>query len=162
MDTFQHAYTPALAVYAFNGSVLEAVVAGAIGAAPDILGAYGTAIKKDQYELYNKVHSFEAGLILFGIGFILSVLGFIYCSFYCTSWFYSLTIGCVGYILHLLLDTQTHGKGKSWWIPSERLVLEIAAWIILIGLSIFVNLSLAISCVVWTIGVYIYCERKYL
>ena len=34
------------------------------------------------------------------------------------------------YMLHIWLDSFTHGEGKSWWKLDERLHWEIIAWMI--------------------------------
>lgn len=39
-----------------------------------------------------------------------------------------------GYLLHIFLDTFTHGKNKRWWIKEENLHLEI--------LGIFITLTI--------------------
>lgn len=57
-------------------------------------------------------------------------------------WAHSMNILWVipSYSLHCILDKYTHGKGKRWWIKSERLWAEILYWCILTIAFIFIIL----------------------
>ena len=71
------------------------------GALPDLFGAYGNIIRGDRWKLYLAAHSGPIGEILRWVPM---------------------------YWLHLTVDSFTHGPGKRWWIPEERLWIELALW----------------------------------
>ena len=130
MDTIQHAYAPALATYSITQNVEQSLMAGAIGALPDI----GTAIKRfitGNWKIYEMLHSKTAAAITFGLSLIGTRIPD------APSW---LVLGLLFYAVHCVLDWPTHGTGKRWYIWEERFWAEALAWAILIILAIPVNI----------------------
>jgi hypothetical protein len=130
-------------------------VAGAIGAAPDIIGFYGSAIKKDDYKLYNLVHSMPFMVTVFGVG-----LGFI-------PFYWPVGVGLIGYAIHCLLDMWVHdrpsdtGKGTRWWIPAEGLKWNTIAWLLLSFASFFVSIPMGFYSLMVGLIIHGICEVKY-
>ncbi len=79
-------------------------LAGAFfGALPDLFGAYGNLVRRDQWKLYMSAHAGHRGEILRYVPM---------------------------YWLHLFVDSFTHGPGKRWWVWNERLWVEAALWVV--------------------------------
>lgn len=160
MDSGQHAYAPALATYSRGGDWHEVLLSGFIGVLPDILGWIGTQFRKDQYALYNLAHSIGAGFIADAIGlaslFVYFATG--------TALFLFVAFGCLGYSLHLFLDSFTHVEGKRWWLWSERAFWNYSLWFALCIIALFVNPMhpwFAMIGGIWGCGVLAYCQVKY-
>lgn len=157
MDTGNHACAASLMSYASGGGIWEIIIAGAIAAAPDIVGAYGNLVKKDEYKLYNEAHS-DGALIWSLIALMASISSSIVFGW----WFIS--IGIFGYSLHLLLDKISHGEGKHWWLWSERAFLNYSLWFVLCVIALFVNPIhpwFAMMGGIWACLVAAYCQVKY-
>lgn len=110
-DTFVHATQGSLLLLApflrliRRKTVLYGVIfTGAFfGALPDLIGAYGNFVVHDHWALYRSAH----------FGPIKDVLQYV-----------------PMYWLHLYVDLHMHGPGHRWWLPSERLWLECAMWMV--------------------------------
>ncbi|MBI5471575.1 MAG: hypothetical protein HY961_04445 [Ignavibacteriae bacterium] len=74
-----------------------------MGALPDLIGAHGNLIERDNWREYRVAH----------FGEISEVLKFV-----------------PMYGLHLYMDSLTHSVGHRWWKWNERLWLEASLWAI--------------------------------
>lgn len=94
-----------------DGNYWEAYLLFAfMGALPDLIGYYGN-LRDSDYSLYNEVHALK--------------------------WTNPI-VYLPPALLHVFLDSFTHGAGKRWWVFTERLYLYI--WNIIITLVLCVLL----------------------
>lgn len=77
------------------------IVFGLQGAAPDLIGFYGTAILRDDWQLYNRAHSGDIAAIC--------------------NW-------SPPYFLHTAIDGEMHKPDGHWWPREWRIAL--VCWIL--------------------------------
>lgn len=107
----------------FSLPLEQCFVIALAGMSPDIIGWVARVIGDSRsWHVYNLAHDSEN--FAYGCVAVIAISLFFgsvipaFCTF--------------AYGLHLLLDWQTHGEGKRWWVWNERLYLEILSWVILI------------------------------
>ena len=145
MDTLQHGYLPGLVVAMAQWSWEQMLVAGFIAAFPDIVGFIEKVVKwksdATTWNWYIEAHKdmyWKLALALGTMNLLFGLLALPVFSSFTSSWLLTLSAGCFGYAVHLLLDKQTHGAGKRWWIFGERLWAEMLVWGVLIMITLLV------------------------